>query len=438
MSSVSTNQMRYLSQAMQLEEGKNPALIHATIIVTSLAILSFTAWAGMTNINEVARAPGEVVPQGFQQVVQHLEGGIVSRIDVREGEKVEKGAILLRLDGAGVDEDLARILARQSTLGMHEERIRAFLEGRKPKFGNMEKEAVGMLDDQIRAFASMAESRRQERTVIAEQIVQKKRSIATLSSELETARQNSMIAEELYAKRKALNQKGYASDVRLLEAQQNLNDSQGDIRRIESQISTAKAEVQEFQNRLQSLNARHQDESYEKLDTVLAEKAQNLELLQKLRNRVQRLDIRAPVSGLIKGLSVNTVGAVVQPGQTLMEIIPDNARLVVQARIQPQYVGHLKPGQKVQVKVSSFDSARYGAVDGTLEFISATTFEGEGGERYYEARIRLESPNVGGDTNNAILPGMTVMADIITGEKTILQYLLKPVHNALKTAFTER
>ncbi|MBU0859625.1 MAG: HlyD family efflux transporter periplasmic adaptor subunit, partial [Alphaproteobacteria bacterium] len=155
--------------------------------------------------------------------------------------------------------------------------------------------------------------------------------------------------------------------------------------------------------------------------------------------RVQRLAVKAPVNGLVKGLSVNTIGGVVQPGQALMEIIPMDENLVVEVRIPPRYIGPLKVGQAVQVKVSSYDFSRYGSVTGTLDFISATTFIGENGERFYRGRVLLDKNFVGAPAQkNILMPGMTVMADIVTGNKTILEYLLKPVHRAMLSSFSER
>ena len=164
----------------------------------------------------------------------------------------------------------------------------------------------------------------------------------------------------------------------------------------------------------------------------------NIEIINKLEERTSRLNLRAPARGLVKGLSVNTIGAVIQPGQTLMEIVPLDKDLEVSVKISPQDIGHLEVGQPVQVKFSTFDFSRYGSVQGHLEQISATTFSGEQGERYYQGRVSLVQNYVGTNPDNQIMPGMTVMADVITGEKTILEYMLKPIHVSLKTAFTER
>lgn len=435
---TSENQIRHLSQAVQLEEAVNPTIIRTTVMTIGISIIAFTVWAGFTNINEVARTPGEVVPNGYQQVVQHLEGGLVKEIDVSEGDVVKQGEELIRLDGAGFAEDLERAKGKQLALSLQEERLRAYLEKREPDFSRFAITDDSALRDQKNFFKSMETSNAEERNVVQEQIVQKKRIIGSLQSELKTAQGNLAISQQLFDSRSQLYQKGFLSETKYLEAQQALNSINGDISQIQSRLSVAQAEIKEYQNRLNSVGLTQNDEINERLDAILVEKAQNEEILRKLKERSARLSIRAPVGGIVKGLSVNTIGAIVKPGETLMEIVPMDHEMVVQVKIQPQHVGHIKPGQAVKVKLSSFDFARYGLVNGKLEQISATTFNGENGDRFYQGRVKLDQNYVGNDNRNMVVPGMTVMAEIITGEKTILQYLLKPIHNSLKTAFSER
>jgi len=431
-------QTRYLSQALQLEEAINPHIIRATMTLVSLAIVGFFTWAGFANINEVARTPGEVVPDGYQQTVQHLEGGIIKTINAHEGDVVEKGQVLVILDDGGIREDLARAASKQLSLEMQAERLRAFAEGREPDFTPFTGATPQMIVDQLAFFAGMRTAREKEAQVIADQISQKRQAHDALKTDLETARKNLAIINDIYQRRAVLNKKGYAPDMQLLEDQKRLNDTKGEISRLENQALVANTEMEEFKVRLESLSARHRDEAHEKLDQVLAEKAQNIEIIQKLEERISRLAIRAPTQGLVKGLAVNTIGGIVQPGQTIMEIVPLDRQLEVEVKISPKDIGHLTVGQPVQVKFSTYDFSRYGAVEGTLERISATTFTGDGGERYYQGIVLLSKNYVGNSPANMVLPGMTVMADIITGEKTILQYLLRPIHLSLKTAFTER
>lgn len=431
-------QLRYLSQSIRLTETASPRLVRATMTVVSLSILAFLGWAAFANIHEIARTPGEVVPSGFQQVVQHLEGGMVREILVQEGDTVQKDQIVLRLDGAGIETDLRRAREQGLTLAMQEERLRAFIEKRAPVFPAEIQTRTDMLRDQESFFAGMTSARDRERAVIEEQISQKKQSIGALTADLDATKQNFRIVSELYQKRLEMNRQGVMSHVKLLETEQSFNLLRGQIKSTQSQIAMAKSAISEYQNRLSSLDADTLDAANQRLDGILAARGQNDELIEKLQARVARLDIRAPVKGLVKGITVNTIGSVVQAGQILMEIIPSDAPLIVSIKIPPRYIGHLKPGQDVQVKCSSFDFSRYGSVRGRLDYISATTFSAENGERYFQGRVNLDRNYVGEDSRNTVMPGMTVMADIITGEKTVMGYLLKPIRNALSTAFTEK
>lgn len=430
-------QTRYLSQAIQLEEAVNPHIIQATMSMVSLALLAFVIWAGYTNINEVARTPGEIVPQGYQKTVQHLEGGMIKAIHVREGQIVQEGDILLTLDDASIREDIERTRIKQTGLEMQAERLRAFVDNRAPDFSTYKlSDAEG--SDQTSFFEGMKTARDKESDIIRKQVDEKRQAIKSLQTDLQTSRSNVQIAQDIYNRRNALNQRGYASDMQLLDDQARLTQSMGDIRRIESQIVQAKAELEQFERRLQSLSAQHRDETLEKLSAITLEIAQNEKIIEKLQERVSRLDLRAPSRGLVKGLSVNTIGAVVKPGETLMEIVPLDEQLEVSVKISPQDIGHLKVGQNVQVKFSTYDFSRYGFITGQLDQISASTFAAENGERFYQGRVLLDKSYVGENKSNVIMPGMTVMADVITGEKTILQYLLKPIHISLQTAFSER
>lgn len=438
MRKLSEKQLRYLSQAVQLEEAVNPAIIRTTLMTIGATILCFTVWAGFTNIYEVARTPGEVVPSGYQQVVQHLEGGMVDKILVAEGDIVEQGTPLLEISGTGVIEDLERARARKFAILAQEERLRAYLEGRRPDLSGIDPKYTILIADQKNFFETMEGAQRQEQNIITEQISQKRALLQSLQRQMSTARENLAISADLFHKKSELHQKGYLSETKYLEAKQAINAIEGDIAQISSRITSANAEIKEYTGRYASLDLSQDDRVNERLDALIAEKTQHEEVLRKLEDRVSRLVLRSPVRGIVKGLSVNTVGSVIRAGETVLEIVPIDKELVVQVRIPPQHIGHIKPGQHVKVKLSSFDFSKFGLIDGTLDQVSATTFNGEAGDRFYQGKVRLSQNYVGKDKSNAVMPGMTVMAEIITGRKTILEYLLKPVHNSLKTAFSER
>jgi HlyD family secretion protein/adhesin transport system membrane fusion protein len=431
-------QLRHLTQSARLEETLSPRIVRLTMTTISVAVVAFIVWASRTNVYEIARSPGEVVPYGFQQIVQHLEGGMVREILVQEGELVEQGQTLVRLDGAGAAEDLEQATAHQTSLLLQSERLRAFIEGREPDFSTHEADYPGLTRDQRASFESMVQARREERLIIADQLDQKRAALVSIQSQVATSEENLRIVTDLHRRRAELNERGHVSEVQLLETEQQVNQIRGEIGQLRAEREFAARAVSEFESRLRSLDARHQSTAHEALDQVEAELTQVREIVVKHRERVARLDVRAPVRGLVKGLTVNTIGSVVGAGDVLMEIVPLDRPLVVQLKIPPRHIGHIEPGQKVHVNFASFDASRYGVTVGELAFVSATTFLGENGERHYQGRVSLPSDHVGSTLENLVLPGMTVTAHIVTGEKTILDYLLQPVRTSMRTAFTER
>ncbi len=434
------SQLRYLSHSARLQETLPSHMARVTIFSISLTVCAFITWSGFTNINEMARAPGEVVPQGFQQIVQHLDGGIVTEILVDEGRLVEKGAPLVRLSGAGATEDLGQVEERQLSLGLQQERLKAFVNGRKPDYTVFKTASAEQISNQQRMYDAMLEARQGERDVINEQIKQKQNSIRALQSRQGAISKNLNITRDLLSRKEQLHSNGYVSKISYLETQQEANALSGENMQLSAQVDEARAALTEYKDRLESLDSKYRDEAWRQLEAVENEMAQNKKMGEKLQNRVERLDVVAPVRGLVKSLGVTTVGGVVAPGQTLMEIVPLDRPMIVDVRLSPRHIGHLRVGQPVQVKISSFDYSRYGAIQGELEYISASTFEETAqGERYYKGRVKLAQNYVGNNPDkNIIVPGMTVMVDIVTGDKTILQYLLKPIRNSIQTAMTER
>ena len=432
-------QLNYLSHSARLQETLPSHMARATTIMISITVFAFVGWSGFTNINEVARAPGEVVPQGFQQIVQHLEGGIVNEIMVEEGKLVNAGDVLVRLKASGAHEDLGQIEEKQLSLRLQRERLKAFVDDRTPDYTLFTTADKEQINNQERMYAAMLESRQTERNVINEQVKQKENNIRALQSRAGAISKNLSITRDLLNRKAQLESDGYVSRVSYLETQQEANALSGEGQQLYAQIQEARSALKEYKDRLASLDSKFRDDAWRQLEAVENEISQNEKISEKMKGRVDRQEVSAPVRGLVKSLAVNTVGGVVAPGQTLMEIVPLDRPLVVDIRISPRHIGHLTVGQPVQVKVSSFDYSRYGAITGTLEYISASTFEAGQGERYYRGRVTLSQNYVGKDPDkNIIVPGMTVMADIVTGDKTILQYLMKPIRNSIQMAMTER
>ncbi len=427
-----------LTRSVLYEEVPNQNLMRLTIVVIGVAFLLFIGWSGVTHVNEVARAQGEIIPSGYAQLVQHLEGGIVSEILVEEGDLVEEGQILVRMGGICAEEDYAGLDKRQRALLLQAERLRALAYDKTPDFVAIDEDVTAIAYQQ-RILDSARQAYDSEKKVLEDQLSQKEKMIERLIAQKEAVRKELAGAQELLTMKQGLEAKGSVARKDVIDSERDVTRLEGESRSMDAQVSEAEQAISEYENRLQTLDVKTRDKALTELEAVETQIAQNSQTLGKLEGRVDRMAVRAPVRGLVKGLRVNTVGGVIAAGEPIMEIVPLDRTLIVEARIPPRDIGNLQVGQSARVKVSAFDFSRYGVIEGKLAFLSATTFVDADKKSYYKGRVSLGQNHVGPNPDrNLILPGMTVEVDVVTGEKTILAYLLKPIHTSLNSAFRER
>lgn len=436
---IGSRQTRYLAQSVVLEEAGSSSLIRAGMFTVGAVIIAFVLWSYFTEVDEVSVSFGEVVPSSQIQRVQHLEGGILSEILVQEGQIVEAGDVLVRLDPAAAYSERAQMQARRASLLLKAERLRAVGMDRQPDFSIVGKEYANMVQDQESIFKVQTGSQSSNRDVLVSQIEQTRTQLDVLDEQEATLRQHMSIVEDEMRMREKLYKQGLTSKVVYLNLKREANTARGDVNKIIQERLKAQEAYEEAQNRLNQDVAKAKEEALKEMGTVTSELAQVREALAKLDDRVKRLEVRAPVRGIVKGLQASTVGGVLAPGATITEIVPLDKELIVETKITTRDVGHMRVGQPVTVKITSFDYGRYGGITGELTSISATTFMNEKEEPYYKGTISLDRSYVGYDPeNNRIMPGMTVQADVTTGKKTLLQYLLKPVYSSMNESFRER
>ena len=421
---------RRLTQSIALAESPMPNLLLNGVALIGVMLAAFLIWSSITPIEEIAVASGQVVPSGYVQSVQHLEGGIVKQILVLDGQLVEKGQVLMRLDDTAAGADLGQMLARQKALKLQTSRLKKFSGAT---------DASELTENEQQILTSMNEARDSQRGVLRDQISQKEKELQGLAATKSTINRNVALMQKENEIRQGLAEKGYGSRLMALTSERELNQMRGQLAETKNQENRARDAIREAQGRLQSLNADLKQQAMKSLGDVDAELSEVNQSLEKLQNTASRTEITAPVRGLIKGLAVHTVGAVAEQGKVLMEIVPVDEEMIVEAMVQPSDIGHITQGQAVKIKVSSYDYSRYGSTRGHLESVSATSFQTQDSQSFYKARIRLDKSFVGADPKrNAILPGMTVEADIVTGEKTVMRYLLKPIQVAMSGGFHER
>lgn len=434
-----SRQTKFLAQSIILEEGGNNVLVRSAIYLVCGVVAAFIAWSAMVDVDEVATAFGQVIPAGKVQTIQHLEGGIVNDIMVKEGTLVEAGQPLIRLDPASALAELDQARARKVALELQSERLRAFGMNRAPEFASDAANFPEMLADQQSIYDIQKSARADQYAVLTDQIEQRKAELDQIDEEEKTLKEQLEILTEELDMRGKLVKKGLSSKILYFNVKRDYNEVKGELAKLMGERRRALQALQEVKSRQIEQESRAREDALSIMGSVIGELAQVQRSIAKLEDRVKRLVVRAPVRGIVKGLKVHTVGGVIPAGGQVLDIVPVDEEMVVEAKINPRDVGHIHLGQPVQVKVTTYDFARYGGITGVLESVSATTFVDEAGDPYYKGMVRLDRSYVGHDpTLNQVLPGMTVQADINTGKKTLLQYFLKPIYSSIDSSFRER
>lgn len=430
---------RLLSEAIQLEEEVVPQYVKSALFAVTALVVGVVVWSGFVEINEVAIAPGEIIPSGSVKVIEHLRGGSVKQIEVDEGAHVEKGQIVLILDETQANSELKQIEARYNALRLRGERLAAFADGREPDFSFVGDGYPQLVADQQTIYRNQIEGRSSSKSVVSSQIDQRKRELRQMTDSLSVAHQQQTVTSEMVVMRKKMLDKKLIPKMQYLETNRAKIAADGEVSRITDQIQLTRQTVIESQRRLRDLDVQLRRESLAEMGTVSAEIAEVANNLDRNRDRVQRLKIRSPIAGIVQDLKVQTVGQVVQPGGLVMRIVPEDVILEAEVRIQTADIGHVNVGQDVSVKVSSYNFSRFGGVDGKLRRISATSHVKDNGDAYFKGWVSLNKPYVGDDPRRfQITSGMGVQADIQTGNKTLLEYLVKPLADVANRAFRER
>ena len=434
-----SRQRRLLSKAMQLEEEALPGFLRPALVLIGLLVLGGIAWASFVDITEVTATSGEVVPSGSVKVVQHPAGGVVAEIPVAERELVEAGQPLLRLDAAEARSQLEQVRTRRASLRLRAARLDAFAKGETPDLEAVAPDHPERVADQREIWRNQVTERESRLDVLAQQVRQRRQELAQQRDALKTARRQQELIGQLLAMRERMAERRLISQVELMETRRADATADGEVARLENEILSSEEALAEARSRRENVADRMRQEALDELGQVNAQLAEVETELARAELRVERLALLAPVRGLVQDLRVTTEGQVIKPSETVMKIVPVDDDLEVEVRIPTGDIGHVNAGQPVTVKVTSYNYNRFGSIDGTLRKVSATSLLDEDNQPYFRGWVALSRNHLGDSPGQyRVLPGMSVQADIITGERTLLQYLVKPVADALDSAFHER
>ncbi len=421
------------------QRGRRFAYILTVLSVTFFGVMG--VWANYAVLDEVTRGEGTIIPSSRTQVIQNLEGGILAEILVHEGDIVETGDVLVRIENTLAQANLEDARSQYLTLLATEARLLAEIEAKDEVAfpPAVLDEAPTVAADQQRLFNARKRQLNAQVSVLKSQATQRKQEVAEMASRRRQLEQSLSLARDEMAITAPLVQKGVMPRIELIRIERQVADLEGEIRTIRTAIPRLQSAQEEANQRIEEMQLTVQTEASDELNSTRAELKSISQSLFAGQDRVTRTAVVSPVRGTVKDMKINTVGGVIQPGQDIMEIVPLDDSLIVEARVRPADIAYLRPNQKAVIKVSAYDFSIYGGLTAKLVRISADTIKDEQGESFYHVYLRTEENSLRhrGETL-PIIPGMTVTAEILTGEKSVLDYLLKPILKAKDSALRER
>ncbi len=406
--------------------------------ITCTAVFVLIVWAAFAQLDEVTRGEGKVIPSRQVQVMQSLDGGIVSEILVKEGQQVKTGQLLLKVDPTRFVSSLRENRAQYIALLAKAARLTAVASG-KPFIPPPEliKEAPDLIEQERSAYENKRMELEAAVGIARQQLTQRRQELNELIAKREQATQSyTLTAKELEVTR-PLAKTGAVSEVELLRLERDVARYRGERDAAGAQIPRIQAAISEAQNKIDEVGLNLRNQARSELSDTNAKLAALSAGSEGLADRVKQAEIRAPMNGTVKQLFANTVGGVVQPGKEIIEIVPSDDALLLEARVQPKDIAFLRPGQAALVKFTAYDFSTYGGLEATLDHIGADTITDEKGNAFYIVRVRTTRSTIG-DAHMPIIPGMVAEVDILTGKKSLLSYLMKPVLRAKANALTER
>ena len=402
-------------------------------------VVTFVTWAAYAGLQEVATGRGRVIPASKIQLVQNLEGGIVREILVRDGALVREGDVILRIDPTAAGSSLGE--AREKTLG-----LKALIAGWRPR-STARRSASRMTcwsapTSPTISASTTRRARRNWRAPLARSSCRRSsapQEILELDAKIETLSRASKFAQEELDMVRPLEKTRAASRSEVLQLEQRTNDIHGNLRAAELALPRVRAAMQEVSDRRNEKLSAYRGEALQKLSGARVELSALNETSKWSADKVNRTTVRAPVSGIVKTVHVTTTGQVVQPGSNLIEIVPLNDSLLIEAQIRPQDIAFVRPGQDAIVKVTAYDFSIYGGLKARVEQIGADSIATDKGDIYYLIRVRTDETFLKyGSETLPIIPGMVADVDILTGKKTVLSYLTKPLTRMRDVAMRER
>lgn len=434
---VATEEQNWNADVNRAFVEQQPLRVHSLLYTIALVVILLVLWAAWAQIDEVTRGEARVIPSQQVQIIQSQDGGVVKEILIREGDIVEQGQLLISLDQTRSESMLRESRAELLGLRAKVERLNSVVDDQPFEPSEELQQLIpSILEQEKRLYGDNLQRLQAIRNIADEQLIQRQQELTELEArKTQLTRSLALSTRELNVTRPLVSS-GAVSEVELLRLERDTSNISGELEQTKAQIEKSKSSITEARNSKREVELAYFNELREDLSATIARVNALEESSTGLTDRVNQTLVKSPVKGTIKRLYFNTVGGVVLPGREIVEIVPLDDTLLLEAKIQPRDIAFLRPGQEAMVKFTAYDFVVYGGLKGTVERIGADTIIDEEGNAYYNVRVRTtESFN---NDDMPIIPGMVAEVDILTGKKTILAYLMKPVLRAKQYALTER
>tara|TARA_R110002050_G_scaffold57423_3_gene129042 strand:+ start:182853 stop:184184 length:1332 start_codon:yes stop_codon:yes gene_type:complete len=413
---------------------------HSLLILSIIFFLVAAWWAYVTSLDEVTRGEGKVIPSSKIQVIQNLEGGILADVLVTEGQIVERDQVLLKIDDTRFSSSVRETELKYYELLARSTRLKAESDGvdfivpeevisASPALAGNERSLYLSRQRELKSAIEVLELQQAQRR---QELVERRAKQSQLAEGYELSNKELKMSEPLV-------DVGVISEVEVLRLKRTVNQLYGEMEANRLAIPRAQSALNEAQQKVLEQTIQFKTDAASQFSEVNAELSRTKETIFSAKDRVTRTQVRAPLKGTIKQLKINTVGGIIQPGMDLLEIVPIEDNLLIEAKIRPADIAFLRPGQEAMVKLTAYDFSIYGGLPAKLERISADTIKDDKDESFYLIYLRTDKNYI--DHKNVklnIIPGMTTTVDILTGKKTVLDYLLKPILKAQNEALRER
>lgn len=413
-----------------------PRGLRIVLYFWAVAIAIFLIWAYFAQIDEIARGEGDVIPSGHNQMIQNLEGGIVEEILVIEGQSVEKGQVLLRIDNQKSQSSYSSNEIKAEALKAKIARLEAQIAN---KNFDVDVTSSKYMHDEKILYLQNTKQLNAKLEALNEQLSQREQELQEAHSSLKHLQTSLTLITQEVNMTEPMVAKGVKSRVEFLKLQREENEAQEHYSALKLSLPRLQSAISEMRENIKEAQYSYQVQSQEQLNEAKAELQTLLVDATALRDQVSRTLVRSPMKGIVQTLYVNTIGGVIKPADTIVEIVPSEQTLLIEVKIKPSDIAFIHYGQKAIVKFSAYDFAIYGGLEGKVVHISADTVKDKKENVFYTVRIQTDKNFLERkEKHYKIIPGMVANVDIITGKKSVLDYILKPILKTKQYTFSER